>query len=85
MDINGAGTLQPRRAAARLQLDAKLTGPIAIENCETLDGSSAASSVRIEGTVTDPEITPDFSKLVQRALRDELQDRIKDRLRDLLR
>jgi AsmA protein len=90
MDINGAGSLQLVNQELDYELDAKLTGPIAIENCATLDpyvGNALPFDIR--GTVTSPRITPDFSKLVQRALREEvqerLQERLQDRLRDLLR
>ena len=90
MDLNGAGSLHLAEQRLDYELDAKLTGSIGIENCETLDAFIGGEfPFDIEGTVTDPEISPDFSKLVQRALRDEvrekLQERIEDRLRDLLR
>jgi AsmA protein len=90
MDINGAGTLALVDQELNYDLDAKLTGKIEIPNCETLDAHIGnAIPFDIRGTVTAPRITPDFSKLVQRAIRDEvqerLQDRLQDRLRDLLR
>jgi hypothetical protein len=65
------------------ELDAKLTGRVAIENCETMDelvGESIPFDIR--GTVTDPKITPDFSKILQRAIREGIQDRLKDAIRD---
>jgi hypothetical protein len=40
---------------------------------------------KIRGTVTEPAITPDFSKLVRRQIREELRDRLQDRLLDRLR
>jgi AsmA protein len=90
MDINGAGSLHLAEQELDYELDAKLTGPIAIENCNTLDqfvGGELPFTVR--GKVTSPTIMPDFSKLVRQQLREEiqerLQDRIQDRLRDLLR
>jgi uncharacterized protein involved in outer membrane biogenesis len=90
MDINGAGTLGLVEQRLDYELDATLTGSIGIENCETLDAFvGGALPFRIRGTVTEPEITPDFSKLVRRQLREEvrerLQERVQDRLRDLLR
>jgi AsmA protein len=86
MDINGAGTLQLVQQNLDYELDAKLTGPIGIENCQTLDQFIGGElPFRIRGTVTEPAITPDFSKLIRRQLRDEVQDRIRDRLRDILR
>ncbi len=90
MDLNGAGSLHLAEQRLDYELDAMLTGSIGIETCETLDGFVGGElPFRIRGTVTEPEIMPDFSKLVRRALRDEvreeLKDRIQDRLRDLLR
>jgi AsmA protein len=90
MDINGAGTLELVDQELDYELDAQLTGPIPIENCRTLDEFVGGElPFRIKGTVTDPSITPDFSKLIRRQLREgiqeRLEDRLKDRLRDLLR
>ena len=90
MDMNGAGSLRLAESELDYQLDAKLTAPIGIENCETMDQFVGdALPFNIRGTVTAPVITPDFSKLVQRQIREEieerLEDRIKDRLRDILR
>jgi AsmA protein len=83
MDINGRGTLGLVEQTLDYDLDAKLTGRIAIENCETMDGLVGESiPFNIRGTVTDPRITPDFSKIVQRAIREGIQDRLKDALRD---
>ena len=86
MDINGAGTLGLVEQRLDYELDAKLTGSIKIPNCQTLDSFIGDKlPFKISGTVTEPSIVPDFSKLVQRQLRDEVQDRLKDRLRDILR
>jgi hypothetical protein len=86
MDIYGAGTLGLVEQRLDYKLDAKLTGSIGIPNCETLDAFIGdALPFKISGTVAEPSIMPDFSKLVQRQLREELQDRLKDRLRDILR
>jgi AsmA protein len=86
MDINGHGTLQLVEQHLDYDLDATLTNPISIPGCNTLDGFVGASlPFEIEGTVTAPSITPDFSKLIREQLKEEVQDRIRDRLRDLLR
>jgi uncharacterized protein involved in outer membrane biogenesis len=90
MDINGAGVLKLVEQELDYELDAKLTAPIEIENCATLDQFVGGElPFRIRGKVTEPAITPDFSKLVRQQLREEvrdrLQDRIQDRLRDILR
>jgi AsmA protein len=90
MDLSGAGSLQLVEQQLDYAFDAKLTGSIGIPNCETLDQFVGDElPFRIRGTVTEPAITPDFSKLVQRQIREQIQeriqDRIQDRLRDLLR
>lgn len=86
MDINGNGTLELVEQRLDYELDAKLTGSIGIQNCETLDPFIGGElPFRIRGTVTEPEITPDFSKLVRQQLREELKDRLQDRLQDRLR
>jgi AsmA protein len=85
MDINGRGTLGLVEQTLDYDLDAKLTGKIAIPGCETMDrlvGESIPFNIR--GTVTEPKITPDFSKILQRAIREGVQDRLKDALRDKL-
>jgi len=86
MDISGAGTLQLVAQHMDYELDAKLTNPIAIPSCETLDQFVGdALPFRINGPVTAPTITPDFSKLVRRQIREQLEERLIDRLRDVLR
>jgi hypothetical protein len=90
MDVTGAGTLGLVEQQLDYDFDAKLTGKIAIPNCETMEQFIGdALPFNIHGTVTSPTITPDFSKLIQRRVREEvqerLQDRIQDRLRDILR
>ncbi len=86
MDINGAGTLGLVEQELDYDLDAKLTGSIGIAGCETLDqfiGDALPFTIR--GTVTEPTILPDFSKLVRRQIRDAIQDRLEDRIEDRLR
>ena len=86
MDIFGAGTLGLVEQRLDYDLDAQLTGSIGIPNCETLDAFVGDKlPFKISGTVTEPSVMPDFSKLVQRQLRDAIQDRLRDRLRDLVR
>ncbi len=90
MDIAGRGTLTLVEQRLDYDVDAKLTGKIAIPGCQTMDGLVGGSiPFNIRGTVTEPTITPDFSKLIQQRVRDEvqerLQNRIQDKLRDILR
>ncbi len=83
MDINGRGTLGLVEQTLDYELDAKLTGRVAIQNCETMDDLVGESiPFEIRGTVTDPKITPDFSKILKRVIREGIQDRLKDALRD---
>jgi uncharacterized protein involved in outer membrane biogenesis len=86
MDIDGNGTLGLVEQRLDYELDAKLTGSIGIPSCETLDGFIGGEvPFTISGTVTEPVIRPDFSKLVRQQLRDAIEDRLQDRLRDLFR
>jgi len=81
MDINGRGTLGLVEQKLDYDLDAKLTGKIAIQGCQTMDdliGESIPFNIR--GTITEPKIAPDFSKILKRALRESMQDKLKDRL-----
>lgn len=86
MDIYGRGTLGLVEQSLNYDLDAKLTGKIDIPNCDTMDKIMGESfPFNIRGTVTDPSITPDFSKIVQRVIRDRVQDSLEDKLRDRIR
>jgi AsmA protein len=86
MDLTAAGTLKLVEQELDYSADARLTGGIPIPGCETLDQFVGdALPFNIKGTVTAPSITPDFSKLVQRQLREEVQERIQDRIQDRLR
>jgi AsmA protein len=81
MDISGAGSLQLVEQHMDYELEAKLTNPIAIPGCQTLDQFVGdALPFKINGPVTAPTVTPDFSKLVRRQMREELRDRLLDRL-----
>lgn len=86
MDISGNGTLQLVEQELDYELDATLTGPIGIAGCETLDRFVGDSlPFEIEGELTEPEISPDFSKLVLGEIGDEIKDRLQDRLEERLR
>ena len=81
MDITGGGTLGLVAQRLDYDVDAKLTGKIAIPGCQTMDGLIGESiPFNIKGTVTDPSLTPDFSKILQKRLRDEAQDRLREKL-----
>lgn len=90
MDVTGRGTLVLVEQRLDYDLEATLTGRIEIPNCQTMERLIGGSiPLDIRGTVTEPEITPDFSEIIKRRveseLRDRIQDRLQDRLRDLLR
>jgi AsmA protein len=86
MDLNGSGTLGLVEQSLDYELDARLTGSVGIANCETLDRFVGGEiPFKISGTITEPSILPDFSRLVRQQLRDEIQDRLEDRLRDIFR
>jgi AsmA protein len=86
MDLNGNGTLGLVEQSLDYELDAKLTGSVGIANCETLDRFVGGEiPFKISGTITEPSILPDFSRLVRQQLRDEVRDRLEDRLRDIFR
>jgi AsmA protein len=86
MDMYGVGSLKLVEQQLDYNVDAKLTNPIALPGCQTMDQFVGdALPFNIKGTVTSPTITPDFSKLVQREIRERIQERVQDRLRDILR
>ncbi|HEX7080687.1 MAG TPA: AsmA family protein [Gammaproteobacteria bacterium] len=85
MDLTGSGSLVLAEQRLDYELEAKLTGSTGIRGCEPMDeliGESLPLTLR--GTVTAPQILPDFSEIIQRRLRDAVRDRLEDRLRDLL-
>jgi AsmA protein len=85
MDINAHGTLGLVEQKLDYGVDAKLTNKIAIPNCNTLDRHVGLEiPFTIKGTVSEPDIKPDFSKLVQRAIREEAKDRVKEKILDRL-
>jgi AsmA protein len=90
LDLTGAGRLTLTERRLDYSLEATLTGSTGIRGCDALDGLVGESlPLTLRGTVTDPEIRPDFSAIIERrlrdAVRDRVQDRLQDRLRDLLR
>lgn len=90
MDLTGRGTLSLVEQRLNYSLEAKLTGSTGIPGCEAMDDLIGESlPLTLRGTVTNPEILPDFSEIIERrlrdAVRDRVQDRLQDRLRDLLR
>jgi uncharacterized protein involved in outer membrane biogenesis len=81
MDVTGKGQLD--LAAQRLDygVEAKLTGKIDIPGCESMEGLIGESiPLTLRGTLTDPSISPDFSAIIQRRLKNEVKERLQERL-----
>ncbi|HEY8519651.1 MAG TPA: AsmA family protein [Gammaproteobacteria bacterium] len=94
MDVTGRGSLVLVEQRLDYDFDATLTGKIDIPGCQTMESLIGQSlPLDIRGTVTEPDIRPDFSEILKRRaeeelrerLQERLQDRLQDRLRDLLR
>lgn len=85
MDVTGSGQLQLAEQTLDYNLRAQLTNSIEIQNCESMDRLIGGSiPFTIKGTVTDAEIRPDFSQIIQERVRDELEDRLRESLQDRL-
>ncbi|MGB7216755.1 MAG: AsmA family protein, partial [Gammaproteobacteria bacterium] len=85
MDLTGRGTLVLAAQRLDYSLEAKLTGSTGIRGCEAMDGLVGESlPLVLRGTVTDPEIRPDFSEIIERRLRNEVRDRVRDAILDRL-
>ena len=77
MDVTGHGSLGLAEQKLDYELEAKLTGKIAIQNCQTMQGLIGESiPLKIKGTVTEPSVTPDFSKLLKSKAKEKLQDKL---------
>jgi AsmA protein len=90
MDVTGKGGLTLAEQRLDYELNAKLTGPIGIQGCESMQPLIGDSiPLRIRGTVTEPEILPDFSEILRQRLRQEAQksitNRLQERLQDLVK
>jgi AsmA protein len=81
MDINAHGALGLLEQKLDYGVDAKLTNKIPIQNCNTLDRHVGLQiPFTVKGTIAEPTILPDFSKLVQREIREKAKDKLIDRL-----
>lgn len=81
MDINAHGTLGLLEQKLDYGVDAKLTNKIPIQNCNTLDRHVGLEiPFTVKGTISEPTILPDFSKLVQREIREKAKDKLIDKL-----
>jgi AsmA protein len=81
MDVTGHGSLKLVEQNLDYELEAKLTKPVPIQNCQTMQGLVGDSiPLKIKGTVTDPSVTPDFSKLLKNAAKKSLGDKLLNRI-----
>jgi AsmA protein len=77
MDVTGHGSLGLVEQKLDYELEAKLTGRVAIPNCQTMQNLVGDSiPLKIKGTVTEPSITPDFSKLLKAKAKEKLGDKL---------
>jgi hypothetical protein len=77
MDVTGHGSLGLVEQKLDYELEAKLTGRVAIQNCQTMQNLVGDSiPLKIKGTVTEPSITPDFSKILKSKAKEKLGDKL---------
>lgn len=85
MDVTGKGSLGLAEQRLDYDLVAKLTGPIKISGCESMSSMVGDSiPLTLRGTLTSPDIRPDFSEILRQRLRDEARKSITNRLQQLL-
>jgi AsmA protein len=81
MDVTGKGKLELAQQRLDYAVEAKLTGKIDIAGCESMESLIGESiPLTLRGTVTDPSISPDFSAIIQRRLKDAVKERLQERL-----
>jgi len=81
MDVTGHGSLRLVEQNLDYELEAKLTRAVPIQNCQTMQNLVGDSiPLTIRGTVTDPSIKPDFSKLLKSAAKKSLGDKLLNRI-----
>ncbi len=81
LQVSGRGQSDLVSRELNYDLVATLTDSIAIERCESMDRLIGDSvPVRVTGTITEPEIAPDYGAILRNRVLDELQDRLRERL-----
>ena len=81
MDVTGHGSLKLVEQNLDYELEAKLTKPVPLQNCQTMQNLVGDSiPLKIKGTVTDPSVTPDFSKLLKTEAKKKLGDKLLNRI-----
>ncbi len=81
MDVKGRGKLKLAEQGLDYELEAKMTGKIGIRGCESMDGLVGESiPLTLRGTVTNPDIRPDFTAIIQRRVKKQLKQRLENRI-----
>jgi AsmA protein len=81
MDVTGHGSLKLVEQNLDYELEAKLTKPVPLQNCQTMQNLVGDSiPLKIKGTVTDPSVTPDFSKILKAKAKEKLGDKLLNRI-----
>ena len=85
IEVSGGGRVDLVTHGIDLGLDAEMTAPIPISGCETLDGLVGETiPVVVSGSVSDPQIGPDFAELIRQSLQEEAGEAVLDAVLDLL-
>jgi AsmA protein len=86
LKVTGQGQSDIVSREINYDLIAELTGSITIPRCETMDPLIGDSiPVSLTGTITAPDIQPDYGEIVRQRVRGELGDRLRQRLEERLR
>jgi hypothetical protein len=82
--VTGQGQSDLVSREINYNLVARMTGSIGINGCESMDPLIGDSiPVRATGTITEPDIQPDYGEIVRQRVRGEVQDRLRERLQNL--
>lgn len=85
IEVSGGGRVDLVTHGIDLELDAEMTAPIPMPGCETLDGLVGETiPVVVSGTVSDPQVGPDFEELIRQRLQEEAGEAVLDAVLDLL-
>ncbi len=85
MQVRGTGRLSLVEQLADYAFEAQISESVPIAGCDTMDRLIGIDfPLTLEGPVTDPEIEPDYSEILERFARDEIEDALRDRLEERL-
>ncbi|NNC63439.1 MAG: AsmA family protein, partial [Gammaproteobacteria bacterium] len=81
MTVSGQGQSSLVSREINYNLVATLTNSIDIDRCETMDPLIGRSiPMRATGSITAPEIDPDYGEILRGRIRDQLEDQLRERL-----